>query len=208
MNREPQFEIGSFHTIGRTKYIVESVNTSKATLRALKTGKVKVVELGVKEKKGESNTLLALDASTKATGWAIFKNGKLYKSGVICPRATLDVYKRIKVVADRIEDIIEEYSVNELISEDIYYGGNIHTFEVLSMLKGVINYVSNKRKLKIYYVLPNVWKSHFSIARKDSECGKKLAIELCRKKVGRKLGEDESESVLIGMYKLEKERKG
>ena len=80
MNREPQFEIGSFHTVCRTKYIVESVNTSKATLRALKTGKVKVVELGVKEKKGESNTLLALDASTKATGWAIFKNGKLRES--------------------------------------------------------------------------------------------------------------------------------
>ena len=204
--REPQFEIGSFHTIGRTKYIVESVNASKATLRALKTGKVKVVELGGSKnvKISAEKTLLSLDPSTSSCGYAIFKDGNLYKSGQIQPRTNLSVEKRICFVVDRLDKLIDEYGVTEVISENIYYGGLVDVYEALSMLKGVIYYICNSKKVKVEYVLPSVWKSHMKIARRDSAEGKRLAIELCKKKTGKKYPEDESEAILIGMWKLGK----
>ena len=206
MNREPQFEIGSFHTIGRTKYIVESVNTHKATLRALKSGKIKVVDLGDSKsvKMNAEKTLLSLDPSTSSCGWSIFKNGTLYKSGQIQPRASLSVQKRICFVGDRLDKLIDDYGVTDVISEDIYYGGLVDVYESLAMLKGVIYYICNSKKIKIEYVLPSIWKSYFKIARRDSTEGKRLAMELCRKKTGKKYPEDESEAILIGMYKLRK----
>ena len=203
MNREPQFEIGSFHTIGRTKYIVESVNTSKATLRALKTGKVKVVELGGSSKNfkiGAEKTLMSLDPSTSSCGFAIFKDGNLFKSGQIQPRKNLSVAKRICFVADRLDRLIDEYGVAQIISEDIYYGGLVDVYEALAMLKGTIYYICNFKKVKIDYVLPSVWKSHMKIARRNSAEGKMLAIELCKKKTGKKYPEDESEAILIGFW--------
>ena len=207
MNREPQFEIGSFHTIGRTKYIVESVNTHNATLRALISGKVKVVDLGRASKNvkiSAEKTLLSLDPSTSSCGFAIFKDGSLFKSGEIKPRTNLSVAKRICFVVDRLDKLIDEYGVTEVISEDIYYGGLVDVYEALSMLKGVIYYICNSKKVRIDYVLPSVWKSHMKIARRDSAEGKRLAIELCKKKTGKKYPEDESEAILIGMYKLRK----
>ena len=206
MNREPQFEIGSFHTIGRTKYIVESVNASKATLRALKSGKVKVVDLGGSKnvKMNAEKTLLSLDPSTSSCGFAIFKDGNLFKSGEIKPRTNLSVAKRICFVVDRLDKLIDEYGVTEVISEDIYYGGLVDVYEALSMLKGTIYYICNSKKIKVDYVLPSVWKSHMKIARRNSEEGKKLSIELCKKKTGKKYPEDESEAILIGMWKLGK----
>ena len=203
-SREPQFEIGAFHTIGRTKYIVESVNAHKATLRALKSGKIKVVDLSDSKsvKINAGKTLLSLDPSTSSCGWAIFKNGTLYKSGQIHPRASLSVQKRICFVSDRLDRLIDDNGVTEVMSEDIYYGGLVDVYESLAMLKGVIYYICNSKKIKIEYVLPSIWKSYFKIARRDTKEGKRLAIELCRKKTGKKYPEDESEAILVGMYKL------
>ena len=204
--REPQFEIGSFHTIGRTKYIVESVNVSKATLRALKSGKVKVVNLVESKnvKISAEKTLMSLDPSTCSCGWAIFKDGTLYKSGQIQPRTNLSLAKRICFVVDRLDKLIDEYGVTEVISEDIYYGGLVDVYEALSMLKGTIYYICNFKKVRIDYVLPSVWKSHMKIARRDSAEGKRFAIELCKKKTGKKYPEDEAEAILIGLWKLGK----
>ena len=204
VTREPQFEIGSFHTIGRTKYIVESVNVSKATLRALKTGKVKVVELGVKEKKGESNTLLALDVSTSSTGWAIFENGKLIHCGTI-KLSNKDTVKRISSMTNRIDCLIKTHNIKQVAIEDVYFkNGFIDAHAILNVIKGAIMYMLSLNGLKAEYIAPVTWKRHFGIIGKDYDENKKLAISKCKELTGKKYQEDCAEATLLGLDKLRK----
>lgn len=198
------YAIGSFHTIGKTKYITESSNEHTATLRSLKTGKIKVVELDKNVKINVRKTLLALDASTTSTGYSVFENGKLIKSGTIAPSATLSMQKRVCYVVGRLEDIVEEFGVENVVEEDIFFNGMTEVFEALAQLKGALMYMLNSKKIKVEYVPPTAWKSFFGIARRDSLEGKKLAIAKCKELTGKIYQEDCAESVLIGMYKLRK----
>jgi Holliday junction resolvasome RuvABC endonuclease subunit len=52
--------------------------------------------------------ILALDASTKSTGYAIFENKNLITSGCITSAST-DVYKRIHIMRDSLDMILIRY---------------------------------------------------------------------------------------------------
>ena len=65
--------------------------------------------------------LLALDLSTKSTGAAIFENGKLTHYECITTSST-DVIKRIYKIKDKINELLNEYSIDEVVAEEIRFG--------------------------------------------------------------------------------------
>ncbi len=49
--------------------------------------------------------ILSIDASTKSSGWALYKHNKLQKYGCI-KSASSDLFKRIHIMVDEIRKIL------------------------------------------------------------------------------------------------------
>ena len=85
--------------------------------------------------------ILALDQSTNVTGWALFKDGKLFKHGYFdlnsMPKSG-DENQTEKRFAfkDKIAILISQYGVKLVITEGVYYHRNPESYKNLSKFQG------------------------------------------------------------------------
>ena len=152
-------------------------------------------------------TLLALDQSSKITGYAIFENQELIQHGVINLSSIDDIGKRLLTLREYVEDLITDYSVNKIAFEDIQLqstvGNNVKTFKVLAEVFGVIHELCYHRAIPCQIVPSVTWKSYLNIkgktrpeqkaAAKEYVCGKYLDL------VGH-VTQDECDAICIGTY--------
>ena len=119
--------------------------------------------------------ILALDASTKNSGYAIFKEKELIKYGCIQSSKT-NVIERILYMIKEIDKLITEYQVEKIILEEVlpkneaYDDGASHhanpkVFKPLMWLQGGINFMvhMNHKDLEIEYIMPNEWRAKVGI---------------------------------------------
>lgn len=81
--------------------------------------------------------LLALDISSKSTGWAIFTDGKLAEYGLIKVDPKNGWAFRLSAFAMQLRSILEEHQPDHVVIEDIYRGPSALTFKVLAFFHGV-----------------------------------------------------------------------
>ena len=89
--------------------------------------------------------ILAIDASTKSSGWAIFEDARLLGYGCI-QSASADLIKRIYVMKDGIEKILNEYKIDKIILEEVRPEQglqNLKTHKALLYLQAAIAFVRN-----------------------------------------------------------------
>ena len=87
--------------------------------------------------------MLALDQSSHATGWAIFRDEQLIEYGVINLEEG-DVGTRLVELKNKIMNLITKYNVNFVAFEDIQLqNNNVVTFKVLAEVFGLIHYLVN-----------------------------------------------------------------
>ena len=91
-----------------------------------------------------SDNLLALDQSSRITGWAIFENGALSKYGKFnAESAGADMGDRLHYIREKVRTLINDNNITEVIFEDIQLqanrGNNVQTFKVLAEVFGVIS---------------------------------------------------------------------
>lgn len=114
---------------------------------------------------GDKN-ILALDMSTKRTGYAISSTkDKEIKYGVIASSST-DVEKRICIMRDEIVKIIKDYSIQTIVVEDVRPdGGNARTGKVLTWLQGVIAVAAFEidKKIDFVMIMPTSWRKILKI---------------------------------------------
>ncbi len=102
---------------------------------------------------------LAIDASTKSTGYSIFDKDKLIVYGLITASST-DVIARIYKIINGLKNIISQYSIDTVVLEEVrpennQYGvGNIHTHKVLMWLQAAIAFMihDNFKDIQIEYI--------------------------------------------------------
>ena len=98
--------------------------------------------------------MLALDQSSHATGWAIFRDEKLIEYGVINLEEG-DVGTRLVELKNKIMNLITKYNVNFVAFEDIQLqNNNVVTFKVLAEVFGLIHYLVNSINIK-YVIVPS-----------------------------------------------------
>ena len=88
--------------------------------------------------------LLALDQSSRVTGWAIFSDGKLEKYGKFDAEVVgTEIGKRLNYIRNKVRSLIEENNITEVIFEDIQMQGNVvnnvQTFKALAEVFGIIS---------------------------------------------------------------------
>ena len=150
--------------------------------------------------------LLALDQSSKITGYTVLEDGKIIKvSHFECIGD--DVGDRLVQFRKKIGHLIDEYEIDEIVFEDIQLQDvngsretGVKTFKVLAEVFGVIHELCSEIKMPYTAVLPIKWKAHFKIAGKGRAQEKKMAQAYVLKNYNIKCTEDEADSLCIALY--------
>lgn len=156
------------------------------------------------------SNLLALDQASHTTGYAIFKDNKIIKvSHFTC--SSSDLGERLFQLRQNIQNLIEEYDIDEVIFEDIQLQDvngskevGIKTFKMLAEVFGVVYELVTELKIKNITVLPIKWKSHFKIAGKGRAQEKKMSQAFALNNYSLKCTEDEADAFCIGLYHIDK----
>lgn len=114
--------------------------------------------------------ILALDASTKSSGIAVFNDTKLVHYDCLTASST-DVIKRIYKITDALQKVLEQYDISTIIMEEVRpetsnsSTTNLHTQRILMWLQANINFMihDNFPKVKVEYVYPSEWRKQCGI---------------------------------------------
>lgn len=150
-----------------------------------------------------SKTILALDQSSKITGYAIFIDGELKEYGKFSFDDT-DIDVRLVNIRAKVEQLIDTYFPTEIVYEDIQMQNNVinnvQTFKTLAEVFGVLSELFTELKIKHTPVLASSWKSTLGIKGKNRSEQKRNAQEYIVNKYGIKPTQDECDAICIGAH--------
>ena len=112
--------------------------------------------------------ILALDASTKSTGWAVFEDTRLQTYGCLTASST-DLIKRINKMIEGLKVILSQENVDKIILEEVRPEEtgiqNLKTHKALMYLQAAIVFLihDNFKSIEIEYVYPSEWRSKCGI---------------------------------------------
>lgn len=146
---------------------------------------------------------LALDASTKSTGWAIFQEKELIDYGCITISSN-DTFKRIKYQTKEIKKLLQKHNFSQIILEEVVTDGrHSRTWKVLMWLQASINFMlyDNQIHVDVQYFYPSSWRSKCGIKngkgiKRDKE--KQYDKEFVKKKYGLDVNDDIADAIGIG----------
>lgn len=147
--------------------------------------------------------LLALDQSSKTTGYAIYHDDRLYTFGhFTCNQK--DIGERLMNIRYKVIELIDQYDINEVIMEDIHLeedvNNNVQTFKKLAEVFGVIYEMLTEKDITNGAVQASVWKSGVGITSRQRAAQKRDAQKLVHEKFNVNPTEDEADAVCIGLY--------
>ena len=154
--------------------------------------------------------LLALDQASRTTGYAVFDNDILIASGTFTLKSD-DIGERLVAYRQHIEDLIDEYDIEEVGFEDIQMQGqtnNVQTFKILAEIFGVTQEYLAESKLVYHVVHSNTWKSKLDIQGKTRPEQKKSAQEYVLKNYHKKVSQDESDAICLGTSIIKEKNNG
>lgn len=149
--------------------------------------------------------LLALDQSSKITGWAIFDNGKLEQYGKF-DSGDIELPARLTYIRNRIQDIIALQEIDEVVLEDIQLqntvGNNVVTYKALAEVIGVITQLLNEMRVPHTLIHSSTWKSALSIKGRNRPEQKRAAQQYVVNTYHmdkKKPTQDECDAICIGI---------
>lgn len=142
--------------------------------------------------------ILALDQSSKKTGWAIITNKGIKHYGLI--EAEGDVIPRLRIVRDELTKLIIKYKPSFVVFEDTQYQGNAQGYKVLAMTQGIVMDVLFTYNVNFYIVPPVTWKSFCGIEGKKRDDQKANTKKFVAEKYGLIVGEDEADAIGIATW--------
>lgn len=149
--------------------------------------------------------ILALDASTKMTGLAIFKDKAFLGKGCIAA-ASSDLFKRIHKMVDGVDAIVTEAAIDEIVMEEVIpdHAKNTQTFKALMYLQAAIIIMLHDKhpNVKVELIYPGSWRSQAGIKigrGVKRETLKDADIKRAKEVFGAQtLNDDEADAMLIG----------
>ena len=146
--------------------------------------------------------ILAIDQSTACSGFAIFTNNNLKKSGIFKPQGELFI--RIHQTKEYIRELIQDNNIEYVLIEDIQYQRNQKTYKILACLQGVIIDLLIEENIPFEIIPPSRWKSWNGIKGRKREQQKRNTIEKVKEIYGKEALEDEADAICIGLYALKR----
>ena len=149
--------------------------------------------------------LLALDQSSRISGYAIFVDENLIAHGSI-NLTEEDVGQRLVLIRKEVTKLIHKYDINEIAFEDIQMqasvGNNVQTFKILAEVFGVILMLCTELKINYTIVSSNTWKSTLKIKGKKRSEQKQDAQRYVLEHYGIKAIQDTVDAICIGAHMI------
>lgn len=149
--------------------------------------------------------IIALDASTKATGYAIFDNKKLETYGCITASST-DLIKRISKMITELEKILTHSGIDKIILEEVrpeFTTTNLKTYKALMYLQAAIVFLIHEhfKNIEIDFTYPSEWRKICGIktgAGVRRESLKEKDINFVKEQYGVTANDDICDAICIG----------
>lgn len=151
--------------------------------------------------------ILALDLSTKSSGYAVFDNQELIKHGYITA-GSANLYHRIQKMADEIKTIAEENKVQKAVIEDVIpedVKGNQKVFKALIYLQGFITCALDSLDIPFEFYTASEWRKKCGIHTGRGikrESLKPLDIKFVQNQFGLKVNDDEADAICLGFAEV------
>jgi crossover junction endodeoxyribonuclease RuvC len=102
--------------------------------------------------------ILGIDPGTTATGYGIIRASgskvELITLGIIELKKVIDPYTKLKMIFDRVLQLIDEYHPDELAIEAPFYGKNVQSMLKLGRAQGVAMSAALSRSVPIFEYAP------------------------------------------------------
>lgn len=149
--------------------------------------------------------VLAIDASTKSSGIAIF-NGQTFLGKGCITASSSDLFKRIHKMVDKIDEVIAQAQIDEVVMEEVIpdHAKNTNTFKALMYLQAAILMMihDNHPRVKVELIYPGSWRSQAGIKTGRGvkrETLKDADVARAKEIFGiTQLNDDEADACLIG----------
>lgn len=146
---------------------------------------------------------LAIDASTKSTGWSIFEEQELKDYGCITA-GSANLFHRIHKMASEINNIILKYKVTNVaienvIPEDVRHNQSVYT--ALMYLQAFLVDVCDQHKIKPTFYVASAWRKKCGIHTGRGivrESLKAKDIEFVKSQFNLSVNDDEADAICIG----------
>lgn len=150
------------------------------------------------------NRILALDQSSRISGFAVFDNDQLVDYGKINLSNISDIGDRLIMIRRWVRDLIEKYEIDKVYFEDIQLqnnvANNVQTFKILAEVFGVIHELLEEMGVPYTTVLAGTWKSTLGIKGKNRQEQKKNAQLYVQNIYNLKATQDECDAICIGAH--------
>lgn len=145
--------------------------------------------------------LLALDLSTKSSGWCTGEDGKLELHNCIAT-SSKDVEKRIIKMRDQLSKVIKENKIDKIIMEQVRPQYNSRTNKVLMWLQGVIVVAAYEinPKIQCEFIGASEWRAALKIKQGRGvkrEALKPQDMKYVEQKYGIKVNDDQADAICI-----------
>lgn len=144
---------------------------------------------------------LALDQSSRITGWAVFDNETLIASGHFSIPANKIMRDRLNLFVIHLDELVNKYHPEKIYYEGIQYQSNIETYKKLAYIQAMIIYYSTN--IPITELSPSHWRSiikdkhkvKFGRSRNEQ---KQKAQEFVKNFFDKDVTEDEADAICLG----------
>ena len=170
----------------------------------------KVKKNKIPEKGENTRRILALDAATNVTGYAIYDDKALVGFGTYKATSTLSATQRINQIKNWLKVALKEWEPDFVGIENIMlekFGAKatdvqVKTFQVLANLQGVILDTICEACIDSELVYPSVWRSYCGINAGDQHRENKKKQSQAKVKVWYDMDctDDEADAICIGKY--------
>lgn len=149
--------------------------------------------------------ILALDQSSRITGWAVFNNET--KQLITYGKFNAEDYssnlaKRLQYIVNKVDELIETYDIKKLLIEDIQLqnniSGNVVTFKTLAEVIGVLEKYSVDKDIGLEIIHSQTWKSKLNIKGRARADQKRNAQTWVVNTYGKKPTQDECDAICLG----------
>lgn len=145
--------------------------------------------------------MLALDQASRTSGFAIFEDNKLIKYGKFTFEDS-DFGVRLMKIRNKVQSLIEEFSIDKVVFEDIQLQDNVDTFKKLAEVFGVIFELVTELNIPHEAILSTSWKSTLKIKGTKRPEQKKNAQLWVNENYNIKPTQDECDAICIGIHAL------
>lgn len=146
---------------------------------------------------------MAIDASSKSTGIAIFKDKDLIHYECITAGST-NPYKRIKKMVQEISNLYQKYQVTNVIMEDVIpedVRHNQQVFKVLHYLQAAVVLMLNDYKQTVEFYVSSEWRKKCGIKTGRGitrDMVKQADIKFVKNKYNLDVNDDIADAIGIG----------